>query len=74
MKREANIDYARTHDLTIEEVKACPSFAHFTDSQALEVIETLKKFTKIAYDYYKNPNISLENCTENRILKSQSTS
>jgi len=53
MKRQANIDYARTHDLTIEEVKACPSFAHFTDQQAQEIIEALKLFTKITYDAYK---------------------
>jgi len=53
MKRDANIDYARTHDLTIEEIKACPLFAHFTDNQAQEVIDTLKLFTKITYDIYK---------------------
>lgn len=47
------IDRTRTHDLTIEEVRACPKFADFTDEQANEVIETLKVLTKIAYDYYK---------------------
>lgn len=56
MKRDVNIDYARNHDLTIEEIKACPLFAHFTDQQAQEVIETLKQFTKIAYDLYKKDN------------------
>ena len=53
MKRERNIDYRRAHDVTIEEVKASPTFSHFTDQQALEVIETLKLLSKIAYDFYK---------------------
>ena len=69
MKREANIDYARTHDLTIEEVKSCPGFSHFTDTQAREVIDALKLFSKIAYDSYKNSTISMENSQKNRILK-----
>jgi hypothetical protein len=48
-----DIDRARHHDLTVEEVRACPTFAHFTDEQAQEVIETFKLFAKIAYDSYK---------------------
>jgi len=57
--REQNIDYGRTHDLSIDEVKACPAFAHFTDAQAQEVIETLKSFTKIMYDLHEKslPNM-----------------
>ena len=47
------IDPTRTYDLTIEEVRACPEFADFTDEQAKEIIETLKIFTKIVFDYYK---------------------
>lgn len=47
------IDRTRYDDLTIKEIKSCPSFAHFTDEQANEVIETLKTFTKIVYDCYK---------------------
>jgi hypothetical protein len=48
-----HIDYARRHDLTIEEVRACPIFAHMSDEEAREVIETLKALTKIAHDFYK---------------------
>jgi len=47
------IDRTRQHDLTVEEIRACPTFAHFTDEQAREAIETLKLFVKIAYDFYK---------------------
>jgi hypothetical protein len=46
-------DYGREHDLTIDEVKACPMFAHFTDDEAEAVIETLKTFTKIIHDLHK---------------------
>ena len=69
MSVKSSIDQFRQHDLTIEEVKACPTFAHFTDSQASEVIETIKLLSKIAYDYTKNPGFSLEDCPKNRILK-----
>jgi len=53
MARDSNIDHTREHDLTIEEVKACHTFAHMTDQEVKEVIEALKLFTKIAYDVYK---------------------
>ena len=48
-----NIDHARKHDITIEEVKACAMFAHFTDEEASEVIRTLKQFTEITYNFYQ---------------------
>jgi hypothetical protein len=48
-----DIDYSRTHDVTIEEVRSCRMFAHLTDEQACEVIETIKKFTHIVYNYYQ---------------------
>ena len=50
MERDQPLDLTRTHDLTIEEIKACSAFADFTDEQAKEVIETIMRFTKIAYD------------------------
>lgn len=53
MDTPKHIDPTRQHDLTTEEIRACPSFAHFTDEQASEVVETLKLFAKIAYDFYK---------------------
>jgi hypothetical protein len=54
MSLSKNIDYTRNHDLTVEEVKACPLFSHLTDQEAEQVIETLKLFTKIVYDFYKH--------------------
>jgi hypothetical protein len=48
------IDYVRHHDLTIGEVKACPQFAHLSEAEVTEVIETLKLFTKIAFDFHEN--------------------
>ena len=65
MAPESNIDYGRIHDLTIEEVKACPIFQHFTDSEAQEIVETLKLFTKIAYDFHKKAQKNHGNNIEN---------
>ena len=65
MAPESNIDYGRIHDLTIEEVRACPTFQHFTDSQVQQVIETIKLFTKIAYDFYKKEPNNHGNTIEN---------
>jgi hypothetical protein len=53
MSKPLEIDYARENDLTVKEVRDCPAFAHLTDEEAEEVIETLKLFTKIACDFYK---------------------
>lgn len=53
MTLEKDMHFGRIHDLTIEEVKACAPFSHFTDEQALEVIETLKLFSKISFDCYE---------------------
>lgn len=47
----------RDHDLTIDEVKSFPMFAHFSDEQAEEVITTIKRFAEIIYkQYQKNKN------------------
>lgn len=53
MMLEKDIHIGRIHDLTIEEVKACGTFSNFTDEQALEVVETLKLFCKISFDFYE---------------------
>jgi hypothetical protein len=55
-----DIDRARHQDLTVEEIRACPAFAHFTDEQAQEVVETIKLFAKIAYDSYKKDAQNIE--------------
>lgn len=50
-------DLGRSHDITIEEVKSFPMFAHFSDEQAAEVVRTVKRFAEIiCYDYLKNNN------------------
>ena len=53
MKSFNGIDHTREHDITIEEVKACAMFAHFTDEEAMEVIRALKQFTEISYNFYQ---------------------
>lgn len=54
MENIENPDSNRLHDITINEVKSFPIFAHFSDEQASEVIETIKKLTEIVLcDYYK---------------------
>jgi hypothetical protein len=47
-----NTDPRRKHDITIEEVRSCSWFAHFSNEQATEVIRTIKELTKIAYHEY----------------------
>lgn len=55
------IDYARKHDLTIEELRSFPMFVHFTDKQAHEAIATIKQFTRIVYNFcLKNAEIPLD--------------
>jgi hypothetical protein len=65
MERDKGIDYARTNDLTIDEIKACSVFDHVTNEEAGEIIETLKLFTKIAYDVYKKEQMTHENVAKN---------
>lgn len=57
-------DVTRKHDVTVEEVKAIPMFAHFTDVQAKEVIQTIKTFVKIALEYYKTQQKNNDNTTD----------
>ncbi|OYD43650.1 hypothetical protein [Sphingobacterium cellulitidis] len=53
MKYVKKEDITRRHDVTVEEVKSIPMFAHFTDEQAKEVIDTVKIFVEIALDCYR---------------------
>jgi len=52
MKKTIDIDPKRKYDITIEEVRSCPWFAHFSNEQATQVIRTIKELTKIAYHEY----------------------
>lgn len=55
-------DRGRVHDLTIGEVRSCAAFAHFTDRQAQEVIDTLKRFTVIVFESYARGQPIAERC------------
>lgn len=59
MKYVDKEDIARKHDLTVEEVKSFPMFAHFTDEQAAEVVAAIKNFVEIALKCYKKEKESL---------------
>ncbi|QKJ32475.1 hypothetical protein HQ865_22815 [Mucilaginibacter mali] len=59
MADNTHTDWQRSNDITAEEVKACPAFAHFTDEEAQQVIETLITFAKIVYDCCKNQRKTL---------------
>ncbi|HEY9002726.1 MAG TPA: hypothetical protein VIM89_15325 [Mucilaginibacter sp.] len=48
------MDITREHDITIGEVKSYAMFAHFTDEQAREVIDTLKQLSVIIFKYHQN--------------------
>ena len=43
----------RTHDLTIEEIKALACFKGISDERAREVIAALKTLSYIAYELYR---------------------
>lgn len=47
------LDYTRKHDLTIEELKASRLFVCFSDEQLRSIIDTIKNFTEIVYDFYQ---------------------
>lgn len=52
MENIKNLHPNRLHDITINEVKSFPIFVHFSDEQASEVIETIKKLTEIVLCVY----------------------
>ncbi|WP_196936630.1 hypothetical protein [Sphingobacterium hungaricum] len=60
MKHRMEKHDARKNDITIEEVKSLPTFADFSDEQALEVVRTIKIFVEIALDYYKKEQSNLD--------------
>lgn len=64
MKYVSKADITRNHDLTIDEVKSFPMFAHFTDEQAKEVIRMIKIFVEIALEYYKKEKEKHHNITD----------
>lgn len=51
-------EITREHDLTLEEVKSMPMFAHFSDDQAQEVIFTIKRFSEIIFKYHQKNELS----------------
>ncbi len=43
----------RNKDLTIEEIRACEEYKNLSDEQAQHLIETLKIYTQIIYEYFQ---------------------
>lgn len=50
MDRTENIK--REKDLTIEEIRACEEYKNLSDEQAQRLIETLKIYSEIIYEYF----------------------
>ena len=49
-----DIDITRTHDVTIDEIKACQMFAHLSDEEAQAVIAALKTLSLVAFECVEN--------------------
>ncbi|WP_145859684.1 hypothetical protein [Pedobacter suwonensis] len=61
MENLNNLNFSRLNDITIQEVKALPMFKHFSDSEAEEVIRTLKRFSEIIVkDHLNKENRDIE--------------
>jgi hypothetical protein len=57
MENLDDLELNRSNDITIDEVKSFPMFAHFSDEEAAEVVRTIKRFTEIiCHDYLRNNN------------------
>lgn len=48
----AKFEFCREKDLTIEELRGSQLFSNFSDEEALKVLETIKTFTRIIFDFY----------------------
>lgn len=46
------LGYGRCHDITVDEVRECEGFEHFTDEEAQQVVDTLRRFSEIVYHHY----------------------
>jgi hypothetical protein len=51
-KRKKTRNYSRENELTIEELRVYPLFARFGDEQALEVIDTIRRFMEITFEFF----------------------
>lgn len=56
--------YDRQKDITIEEVKACGVFAHFSDEEAQQVVDALRRFTEVVFDCYKRRQLALQQTSD----------
>lgn len=52
-RRKKTMDHNREKELTIKELRVYPLFARFSDEQALEVIDTIRRFTEITFEFYQ---------------------
>ena len=46
-------DISRENDVSIEELRLCPLFKGLPDTEAGQVLETLKTYTQIIFDCYQ---------------------
>jgi hypothetical protein len=71
MKNAGNIiDCCRTDDLTIEELRGVSIFSQCSDEQLSEMVDTIKRFTVIMYDYYHKMKVdTFESGKERCILE-----
>ncbi|MGB3108313.1 hypothetical protein [Sphingobacterium siyangense] len=64
MKHINKQDITRSHDLTVEEIKALSLFSHFNDEQATEVIHAIKGFVQIVTEHYLKDHKNHNNTTD----------
>lgn len=65
MDKRENIK--REKDLTIEEIRACEEYKNLSDEQAQRLIETLKIYSEIIYEYFQEKSKE-EKITETKII------
>lgn len=52
-KGERSLGANRMDDLSLKEIRSCYLFAHLSDKQISEILDTLKQFTIVVFDYYE---------------------
>lgn len=50
---DKTVNIKRDKDLTIEEIRACKEYKNLSDEQAQRLIETLKIYTQVIYEFYR---------------------
>jgi hypothetical protein len=53
LKVKKTKQHFRENDLTVEEIRTCKGFEHFTDEQAHEVIDVMKELTLMIFNFHR---------------------